>query len=744
MSLFQQRTMVDGSMPYTHVAEVQAVSFTGPEMRIKLISVSPPVELPAYYLPDGWSSGDPLVSRELVEAYYHPAVPRQPFPPDYNPEVDPYPQILTEYVSARYFHPGEKVIVIQDGQDFFVVSHIFPDQFNTVEGIGAEIEHENWLSMMNGAVFIPIGSSLDVAVLLEDDTLYSFSKAHIPYTEMLYMNYNLAYTMLRNARFPIFVFPREPLVHLSNVSWSWAGGAYNYAYFDKIDDSLYQKLYSEYERFWSPTVAFPGRTPDIRLEVQSATPPSTDWLDELPDLEFYVTSSGINLNSSFRDFVNNDDHVELVLSISRPWGYVASNANEWKTSNWVPPILFCPDDSLSDPPGATDLPKPAISFGFVDYKKVAYTGDRSETTNEYRFVTGKVFAELKAESIGKPLLGKNDYNYTESHIVEVKDSSYTLHVTDTYEDLGGSEVWARTVRMNNPGDVEQLFSVCTDGTNTLKKKPIISYSDARVTSELPTTRAEEISLDIEHYINDTLMFTSSFNTNGDRSVWNQRLYYLYSIDLINKLILAHVYIYDEPNVIQKIEGVVIDNGVEHVIWTFDRSQDFDDLSEQANVPPWLGSTTFPEHGVGGDPGDFPIEQDVTEYLWKVPYFSNIYFPIDSSTTGDCAFAGEPSGAIGVYFPCSELDEDIRSILLLNTVHYDDLVSVQGYTQQKQHNIVTPRRNGWVAFMRCCFSALYGTISYSYESDIIIKKDGIVSDGAYLLGTPDAVLNTYEV
>lgn len=736
--------MVDGSMPYTHIAEVQAVSFTGPEMRIRLISVSPPVELPIYYLADGGSNGDTLISRELVEAYYHPAVPRQPFPPDYDPAVDPYPQILTEYISARYFQPGEKVIVVQDGQDFFVMSKIFPDEFNTIVGIGAEVEHENWLSMMDGSTFIPDDSLSVARVLLSDDTLCSMQREGIPYTEMFYQNYNLAYTMLRNSRFPIHVFPREPLVHLSNVNWSWAGGAYNYAYFDKIDDSLYQKLYSEYERFWSPTVVFPGRAPDVRLEVQSATPPGTDWLDELPDIEFYATSSGMNLNTSFHDFVNNDDHVELVLSISRPWGIVTSNANEWKTSNWVPPILFCPDDSLANPPGATDLPKPAVSFGFVDYKKVAYTGDRSEITNEYRFVTGKIFAELKTGSIGKPLLGKNDYNYTETHTVEVKDSGYSLHILETVTDLGGGEfAYDQRATMNQAGETEQLFTVCTDGINFLKKKPILNYSDYRVPGPLGGT-STSIELSIEHYINNTLMFTSTFNTTEDRATWNQRLYYIYSVDIINKLILAHVYVYDEPGVVQQVEGVVIDNGTEYIVWTFDRSQDFDDLSEQVNVPPWLGSTTFPDHHVGGDPANYPAEQDITEYLWKVPYFDNIFFPLNGSTTGDCAFAGEPPGGIGVYFPCTEFDEDIRSILLLNTIHYDPSTSVQGYTQRKQHNVIKPRRNGWVAFMRCCFSSFDGTISYTYGSDIIIKKDGVVSDGSYLLGTPDEELNTYEV
>lgn len=80
---------------------------------------------------------------------------------------------------------------------------------------------------------------------------------------------------------------------------------------------------------------------------------------------------------------------------------------------------------------------------------------------------------------------------------------------------------------------------------------------------------------------------------------------------------------------------------------------------------------------------------------------------------------------------------------MNTVHYDPSTSVQGYAQMKQHNVARPMRDGWLVFMRCCFDPLKGTVNYTYGSDIIKKNGAIITDGSYLLGTPDKELNLYE-
>lgn len=746
MGLFQQRTMIDGSMPYTHIAEVQAVSFTGPEVRIRLISVHPPVELPIYFLPEDGVQGDPLQSREIVEAYYHPAVPRDPFPPEYDPEIDQYPQVQCEYIAARYFQPAEKVLVIQDGQDFFVICTISMCADIILTSIGGEIASATWLTMMAGAVFTRRDTpGYYVGILTDDSGMYEIGgdeQINLPLHTMPYQNYNLVQTRTNNLPFPIFVFPREPLVHL-DLGWTWAGGAYNYVYV--YGDYNYDKSAGKRERFASPSVVFPGVTPDIRLEIQPLNDPGNSWSDQLPDLEFYATSSGLNFDGIKRDFINNDSHVEFIFSIARPWGTVESNPDEWRTSNWTPPILFCPDESQSNPPGATDLPKPAISFGFVDYKKTEYNGNRNKTSNEYRFVTGKIYAELKEASIGKPLLNKNDYNYTTSYDVGVKDSGYTVHINDTGTVIDASTTqYVRDVTINQPLDPLQTFETCVDGTNTLKKKPVLNFTDSRTVHVVNgTTQSLAISLSIEHYINSTLMFTSSFNTNADGTAWNQRLYYIYSLDLVNKLILAHVYIFDEPGSIQKVECVVIDSSGEYVIWSYDTSDSIG-VTTPVNVPPWMLSDTFPSHpqetGYIGETGKY----DHTEYVWKVSYFNGLSFPLDIDDDSECSLgSGAIAVPIGGYFPCTELDEDIRSIILFAMTHYDVSSTVQGYTQQKQHYTLYPRRSGWIAFMRCCFWPIEGVIAYPYGSDVIVKDNGVVSDGLWTVNGDAEQLNVHE-
>jgi hypothetical protein len=738
--------MLNGSLPFTHIAEVQAVSFTGPEMRIRLISIYPAVELPIYYLPEGGVQGDQLQARETVEAYYHPAVPRDPFPPEYNPEIDDPPQVMCEYISARYFDVAEKVIVIQDGRDFWVISQIKPDDINYV---GSEIAHEQWISQMNGAVFIPYSETVEhsdeegwftlVNFLTEENTIYRVP-TNIPLAQLPYQNYNLVQSLTKNKPFPIFVFPREPLVHLNTVDWTWAGGAYNYAYQYQLFAPYQQKDGGKFESFKSPTVVFPCKHPDIRLEIQASDEADNLWSDALPDLEFYTTSSGINVKPIGRDFVNNDDHVELVLNIERPWGTVLSNPEEWKTSNWVPPILFAPDDSLSNPEDPSDLPTPSISFGFIDYKKTEYSGDRNTISNDYRFVTGKIYAELKDSSLGKPLLNKDDYNYTAEYIVSVKDSGYNVDIVDTGVIVdANTRRYTQKVTMNQDDQVAQLFDICTDGTNVFRKKPAVKLVESRtVNTTVGIIVSITIEHSVEHYINNTLMFTSSFNVNEDGTIWNQKYYYLYSIDLVNKLILAHVYVFDEPNLIIRVEGVVIDSFGEYVIWTYDK---YDiPVTTPVNVPPWQLSPIFPAH-----PQDTGFIGESTyshrEYVWKSPYFYDLGIQVNQGGSSKCGFyyVAIPNG---VYFPCTELDEDIRSVVLFNSVHYD--IELSGYVQTKQHNQVYPRRNGWIAGMHCCYNIYKGDIDYTYGSDIVIKENGIISNGEYLQNIPDNTLKTYKV
>jgi len=156
-----------GDMPLLHIGEVVAVSFSGPEMAIRIITKSPAQEVTA-------------------KIYYHPAVP-------YDTETESYP---CQLVSARYIMVGEKVSVFKNGTDYWVVGSLVPasspytslvsNKFYT----GREIDNAQWVDLLDNHSAGPILWIKDDArrFLLDDFTVVELEEPVSPYDKGTYAN----------------------------------------------------------------------------------------------------------------------------------------------------------------------------------------------------------------------------------------------------------------------------------------------------------------------------------------------------------------------------------------------------------------------------------------------------------------------------------------------------------------------------------------------------------------------------
>lgn len=742
MTTFSQLQLVDGDMPVLHIGEVVAVSFTEPEMAVKLISKFPAVELP--------SAPPPIV---IVQVYYRSGVPIQGLPL-------PEPFIIPcQVVSARYFMVAEKVIVIQNGLNYYVVGSIRPPYSNRLS-TGREIGRENSFNMMDGASAAPISAYNQDGrvVMLEDLSVLEVSPLdtwgyNLPdfwESNLFRGNWRLpqssVFGHMLNRSYPLNVGICPSIRNLPN--WTWDRGSYN-------------GYWSSHSFAKQPSCLLPTPSPAVRVEFQPAQhdPVHSVYNDFLPDLEIFTTPSdlGYGLNCWNRDFVNIDDYFKLLFTIARPWGTVPSNPNNWRTQNWTPNVLLCPAI-------IGDVYK--MYYGFYDYKKDDYdAADRFYTGNIYHYVSGEVSATIKPEAVGKTLFSVNDFLFSHSSVSEELTSEYDLYINNTGTGNppveGNINTWIQTVTMNETLEPIQEFMVCTDGLYTLKKKPILTWVDYKSViygpGDVPESNGvhKQLSLEIIHSVNGVPCFTSSFNiyydldnpgldpSDPESEIWNQRYYYIYQIDLPNKLFLCEVYIRDYATGDQHIERVVVDgvSGTEHIIWSYTPTDQQD--GSVTNFPPWL-DYEFPEHPKdAGFTGDEDIAH--TGKIWKSPFFSGLDFDLSIAGEG-CLQGGQPPAADGIFYPTAALDEDIRSVALMMGGLF--LFNKTGKPSDsilqdiRDFGWVKKRKDGWLAYSRCCYDADKGVLDFPEGSDIIKKVSGVVTGADELYNAPDEVVNTY--
>lgn len=729
MTLFRPVTLIDGSMPVTHIAVVTSVSFIDDKMGIEIIS-----KFPSFRVPRPTGSSEAL-------AYYHPGVPYED--PEASPKVIP-----SEYISARYFMVGEKVTVVQSGQTYFVLGSINPLPDRSLRTfVGLDIDHPEWLSQLNGAVSWKnndgLGHQRERIFLLADGTLirynfisnveYSFLEAYTGYYGGFYPCFNLSDDYTHNAAYPVNVGPNPSIVHLS--TWTWGRGEYNYAH------TNYIRSRSLDETIEVPSFLFPTAKPIIRLEIQAASPSPTVYpIDGFPNIEFYTTGAdlGYALYSEYRDFSSIDSFVSLRISRPRPWGIQPTNTQKWATLNWTPSILVCPIE------GSTTG---KLTYGFIDIVKDDYSGtsSRGSKGNILHLLTGEITVTEDLEFVGKEQLDVNDYTVSSIENYEELTSEYEVDIDNTWVGIWPDNVVTQTIDLTG-----QEFIICTDGTNILKKVPTASWSRELTSQSGPgdlTTFIETLDIEQDIYVNNSLICTSTFTYYGTdeigdpRILGSQKQYIFHQIDLINKLFIADIIEYDsEDSNAQSITRVAIDGNTEteYIIWTY--TPFTPSVGAAVNVPPWdqeVGFPAFPDHRL--PPGSESFSY--TAKVWKQPRHMSLNFPVNDTPGSDCTI-NYVFYAVENYsnYPFGPLDEDIRSIVLIATVNYESGAST--YVQAKENVYMKPRRNGWIAYGRCCLDPDSGVIDYPYNSDVIKKVDGLVTDALELYDTPDEI-NVYE-
>lgn len=752
MSLFKQVRITNGSRPVTHIAEVLGVSFVSPKMTIKVIS-----SFPSYVIPpeDAEEAGaeDAEEAGAEAEAYYHPGVPYST--EDYDPALSLHPPINSEYMSARYFMVGEKVSVIQSGQMYFVVSSVYPavkpglEPEHTVSHrnlVGEDVEHIVWLSQLNGAVpwkdgdgpagdpprvFLLSNNALVKYDFTEDNPfLRDYAAIHSGY----YPCYNLVQTLNLNQAYPILVGINKSTVSLS--TWTWGKGSYNFMYSEAPRPQLVDETIETF------SCLFPTPLGDLRLEAQPSAPGPTSYTPLYrPDIEFYVTESdiGYGQNSETRDFVHMDDHSSMLFSIARPWGNQPTNSRDWRTLNWMPNILAYP---------VIDGDSFTITYGFIEYAKSDYVTPigRNVATNTFHVLTGSITATVKLDSVGSSMLKLADYDLVYSNAYATYTSAYDLQIVNTGTNNpivpGNSNTWVQTTTLNDGSLPDQYFSVANDGTHVLKKFPKVTFIDTLIREyEVignTDTIYKELDLEVEHYLDGVLCFTSLFTYNTNTGIENSKLYYLLQVDIANGYFIADVYTYDKQLDTQSITRVAIDSNThtEYTIWSYTPFSP--SIGIPVNIPPWGLDTNFPEHpSVSSFVGSESLVYE--ELIWKTPFYGGLNFPVNTTPGSTCS-VGNANYAfiVGVNYPCGPLDEDIYSILLLTTAHYSstyfDLI------QAKEHVFMTPRPNGWLAYGKCCLDPDQGVIDYPYGTDVIINTLGTIA-GAPELYNPATLINT---
>jgi hypothetical protein len=131
----------------------------------------------------------------------------------------------------------------------------------------------------------------------------------------------------------------------------------------------------------------------------------------------------------------------------------------------------------------------------------------------------------------------------------------------------------------------------------------------------------------------------------------------------------------------------------------------------------------------------------TGNIWVLPFFL-IAFP--PSRTSECEFNTFPPYQVGVYYPHSPSDEDIRTIILIKYVWFANLSGIPGQGRlQSLRNFswIKNDTSGWLAFGRMCFNADDGEVEYHY-GEYIKKRNGTVSGAPELFEAPDEIWKTH--
>lgn len=734
MTLFKQITFSDGFMPSTHIAEVSAVSFIDNKMCIKLISKFPAINIP-----------QEIGSKEAI-AYYHPGVP-------YYYPVDPDEKrfIPCEFISARYFMVGEKVSVIQNGQTYFVVSSIYPILGKSHRNfIGPDIEDSEWLSQLDGAVSWKIGNGIggqlerkfylanNDVVQYEFITDESYIEAYTGYYGSFYPCFHLWWQIDNNISYPVAVGLNPSIIHLN--TWTWGRGDYNYMHTNVPRERSLD------ETIENPSFLFPTLEPSIRLEIQAASEaPDYYSITGLPNVEFYITGSdiGYGLSSDQRDFIGLDNYVNLVVSRARPWGVQPTNTQKWETLNWTPNILVYPIINSGNY---------ILTYGFIDYVKDNYDGfNREVKGNILHLVTGEISVSLNPEFPGKEPLASSDFSVSHVENYEELTSIYKLQIINTgtgNEPVFPNEnVVTQTVSINTELEEgilpDQYFTICSDGTNIFKKFPIVTQSETRTYTYSPSAvnTVKTLTVEVKHFINSTKIYTNTFDFDYSLAdPTKQKLYYLFHVDIPNKLFIADIYSYDHTDSdAQSITRVAIDGNTqsEYIIWTY--TPFTPNIPTPRNVPPWDLDEDFPEFPY--DDFDGTESSIYEEKIWRTPFFAGLNFPVNTTPDSQCSINSTSYAFVtGVNYPLSLLDEDIHSILLLATIHYE--TEIPGYTQAKEHVYIKPRRNGWIAYGQCCLDPDSGVIDYPYGTDVLKNINGSVTGADELYTTTPRTINVF--
>lgn len=710
---FKQLAFFDGDMPVSHIAEVLAVSYQTSKMRVKIISSKPNFEV-------------------IGDCYWRPAV----------PETDK--KVNCQIISARLYMAGEKVFVVSIGKEYRILGPLTEKEYSTSSfRTGSDIDQADWADRLeassvaeDGMVLTESGTAEILWPVKSDGTpfpLDNIDKRRPNWLENTGYHDNTLY-VYQAERYPVEVFIPQS-----------SGVCFNWKHINNVPVGA--GSFSASSRANIQSALMPFSAPSIRIDATetSGSFNDIDYTDEnrLPDISFFASYADRKHLSNAIDFSNLANHYKELFVIQRPWGAVSPPPSvDWRTCNWVPNILFC-KEQVGDGSASSSL-----HFGFIDYRKEEYNDskERDEVGNDAVLVTGRIDATLGQP---KELPSVDDFIFTFNHSIENLTSDYSLRVEHSAAPEGppqvpGTQTLITTATMNyGIDDKLQIFKCFSDGKNSFYKKPILYYETKSIVERnssgviISSYSREYISLEIDHYINSEFIFKSyyRYSTDSADELANQKIPYFRCIDLENKQFIIDFYEQDFYLETQSVTRSLFSDGSEYKFWSyspFDREL----FPTIYNGRPWRNDNK----GIIILKNSNSTET-YTGNIWVLPFFL-IAFP--PSRTSECEFNTFPPYQVGVYYPHSPSDEDIRTIILIKYVWFANLSGIPGQGRlQSLRNFswIKNDTSGWLAFGRMCFNADDGEVEYHY-GEYIKKRNGTVSGAPELFEAPDEIWKTH--
>ena len=321
-----------------------------------------------------------------------------------------------------------------------------------------------------------------------------------------------------------------------------------------------------------------------------------------------------------------------VLHIARPYFPGSILYGKVHRFNAIPPLLF------AEPSGTH------ITFGFIECKK-----NGSLDYNKYYKTKGSIGVTWRNRASESPRILDGVYSgeYTQEEFLP----TYTLEIRDYGGEPNIREIRDdRRVRPGYPQGGPAHLVILDDGVNKMTKRPDflhVQHGDNTTTSSYIDSR-----IHWDFYINDTFMFTMKSRYIGSTTSYSQtgELWYIHHLDLINKLIFAHVHYYEKTESGEgnwcTVKGVVVDADGQHVIWEVENTNL--DSASSYNIRPWMKDPDFPP--VDKAKAGAPIYYDCL-------YFR---FPYNNVSKASTSYGWS---SIGFYYPSVDT-EDAYSMMMM--------------------------------------------------------------------------------